>query len=49
MNTLSLAAIVGVILAIGLAIQSDGIEDGEQLNFDLKETEDFPFLRKNEG
>ena len=48
MKTLSLAAFVGCILAIGLAIQFDEY-DGEQVNSDLRETEDLPFLRKAEG
>lgn len=48
MKTLSLAAFVGCILAIGLAIQFD-VYDGEQVNSDLRETEDLPFLRKAGG
>ena len=46
MNTLSLAAFVGCIVAIGLAIQFDEIEYVEQFNSDLKETGDLPVLRK---
>ena len=49
MKTLPLAAFIGGILAISLAIRFDEIEDEEQLNSDQKETEDLPFLRKNEG
>ena len=46
MNALSLAAFVGCILAIGLAIQFNEIEDVEQFNSDLKETGNLPVLRK---
>ena len=49
MKTLSLAAFIGCILAIGLAIQFDEIEDVEQFNNNLKEAEDLPFLGKDEG
>ena len=50
MKTFSLAAFVGCILAICLAVQFDEIEDVEQFNSDLKETGDLPFqLSKEEG
>ena len=49
MKTLSFAAFIGCIAAIGLAIQFDEIEDVEQFNSNLKETGDLPFLRKDEG
>lgn len=50
MKTLSLVALVGCILAIGLAVQFDEIEDDDQLNADdLMETEDLPFLRRADG
>ena len=49
MKTLSLAAFIGCILAIGLAIQFDEIEDVEQFNNNLKEAEDLPFLGKDKG
>ena len=44
-----LAAFIGCIVAIGLAIQFDEIEDVEQFNSNLKERGDLPFLRKDEG
>ena len=49
MKTLSFAAFIGCIVAIGLAIQFDEIEDVEQSNSNLKETGDLSFLRKDEG
>lgn len=50
MKSLSLAAFVGCILAICLAVQFDEMKDDEQFNSDLKETGDLPFqLSKEEG
>ena len=44
----ALAALICCIVAISLAIRFDETEDGEELNSDLRETEDLPFLRKAE-